>query len=367
MTDNSKAKPKNHTLGGARSAKQDEFYTQLADISREMRHYREHFRGKTIYLNCDDPRVSNFFHFFSYNFEKLQLKKLTATCFKSQEVDLFSQSDSEQAIWLEYDGDKDGSGVPELDEIGIRKLDGDGDFRSAESVELLKQADIVATNPPFSLFREYVAQLMEHDKKFVIIGSTNAITYKEIFPLIMANKLWLGNGFQAGNAYFATPHTTDYAKGVFDEATGLVKFRNVQWFTNLDIAKRHEQLVLYKTYNPTDYPSYDNYDAIEVSKTADIPVDFDGVMGVPLTFLERYNPDQFEIVGVTQSWFDAASKVYPRQVQVNGDGSESEVTKLNDGAAIKVSTPPAGKTYYRVNGECFVKVYARILIRRRTT
>lgn len=293
------SKAKNRNLGQARAAKKDEFYTQRPDIERELKHYRKHFKGKVVYLNCDDPRVSNFFHYFSYNFEALGLKKLIATCYKSQAVDLFSQNDSEEAIWLEYTGDKDGNGMPDLEEIGIKTLKGDGDFRSEESIELLKQADIVVTNPPFSLFREYVAQLIEYDKKFIIVGPRSALTLKSVFPLVRDNKMWLGYGFQAGNAYFATPTSQpgDYASGVYNPDTGLVKFRNVCWYTNLDISKRHEDLVLYKKYNPAEYPKYDNYDAIEVGKTADIPVDYDGVMGVPTTFLDRYNPDQFEIVG----------------------------------------------------------------------
>ena len=172
--------------------KGDEFYTQLADIEHELKHYKTHFKGKVVYCNCDDPRVSNFFHYFSYNFEKLGLKKLITTCYKSQQADLFSQNDSEQAIYLEYEGDKNRNNVPDPEEIGIKPLKGDGDFRSAESIELLKQADIVVTNPPFSLFREYVTQLMEHDKKFVIIGNQNAVTYAEIFPLIRSDRLWIG-------------------------------------------------------------------------------------------------------------------------------------------------------------------------------
>lgn len=290
---------KNGSLVAARAAKADEFYTQLSDIERELRHYKKHFAGKTVYLNCDDPRVSNFFHYFSYNFEKLQLRKLIAACYKSQATDQFSQEDSEQAIYLEYEGDTNGSGTPDLEEIGVKNFLGDGDFRSAESIELLEQADIVVTNPPFSLFREYLAQLIEHDKKFVVIGPTGAITYKEVFPLIKSNKVWLGNGFQSGNAYFATTNPDGYARGVYNPETGLVKFRNVSWFTNLDIAKRHEELVLYKAYSPDVYPHYDNYDAIEVSRVKDIPADWDGAMGVPITFLESYNPDQFEILGIT--------------------------------------------------------------------
>lgn len=290
---------RNKSLNSARDAKQDEFYTQLSDIENELRHYKSHFKDKVVYCNCDDPRVSNFFHYFSHNFEKLGLRKLITTCYKSQEMDLFSENKNEQAISIEYCGDKNGNRVPDIDEIGVQTLMGDGDFRSAESVALLEQADIVVTNPPFSLFREYVQQLIDHKKQFLIIGSTNAVTYKEIFQLIKENKIWLGYGFRAGNAYFKTPHAKQFAKGVYNEETGLVKFRNVTWFTNMDISKRHESLILYKKYTPEEYPSYDNYDAIEVSRAKDIPEDYFGAMGVPITFLERHNPDQFEILGIT--------------------------------------------------------------------
>lgn len=358
---------KNQSLSRARQAKEDEFYTQLPDIERELRHYKHHFKGKVVYLNCDDPRVSNFFHYFTYNFETLGLKKVIATCYKSQAVDLFSQNDSEQAVWLEYTGDADGNKVPDPAEIGIKPLQGDGDFRSAESIELLKQADIVVTNPPFSLFREYVAQLIEHGKKFIVIGPTNAITYKEIFPLIKDNKLWLGNGFQAGNAFFAVSGPGDYAKGVYDPGTGLVKFRNVSWYTNLDFPKRHENLFLYKPYSPDEYPKYDNFDAIEVSKVADIPADYVGVMGVPITFLDKHNPDQFEIVGITKTWFGGASKVYPRQTQVDRNGKRSEVTKLNDGPVLEIAKKPTNATYYVVDGKMYMQAYARILIRAKGT
>lgn len=287
----------NENLRQAKRGKNDEFYTQLSDIEHEMRHYKEHFRNKVVYCNCDDPRVSNFFHYFSYNFEHLGLKKLITTCYKNQERDLFSQHDTERAIRLDYDGFREGERVPQAEDIGITNLEGDGDFRSAECISILKQADIVVTNPPFSLFREYVAQLMEYQKKFLIIGSKNAITYKEIFPMIKENRLWLGHGFNAGNAYFAVPSDgAEYAAGVYDEESGLVKFRNVGWFTNMDHKKRHEELILYQRYKPEKYPHYDNYDAIEVSKTKDIPMDWDGAMGVPITFLDKYNPEQFEII-----------------------------------------------------------------------
>jgi len=354
-------KATNRILQDAKKAKRDEFYTQLADIERELRHYKAQFKGKVVYCNCDDPRVSNFFHYFSYNFEKLGLKKLIATCYKSQEFDLFSQNDSEAAIYLEYDGDRNNNNVPDPAEIGIIPLKGDGDFRSAETIELLKQADIVVTNPPFSLFREYVAQLVEYDKKFLIIGHQNAIKYKGLFPLIQENKLWLGYGFKRNMAHFGS-HYEDTAADL-DHKEGMIRVSGVQWFTNMDTSKRHEELILYKTFNVDDYPKYDNFDAIEVSKTTEIPMDYAGVMGVPITFLERYNPDQFEIVGTSQSWFGAASKTYPRQQQVSTDGQERVVTKLNDAPALKLPSPPKGKTYYTVDGDCFKAAYARILIR----
>lgn len=285
----------NKNLHQAKNNKKDEFYTQLSDIERELKYYKKHFKDKVVYCNCDDPRVSNFFHYFSYNFEKLGLKKLIATCYKNQERDLFSKNDSESAIYLEYTGDKNGNFVPDPEEIGIKHLKGNGDFRSKESIDLLKQADIVVTNPPFSLFREYVAQLIEHDKKFVIVGHQNAITYKEIFKLIKENKIWLGYGFKGGAGHFINEHYEDYATAT-DRKEGMIRVSGVHWFTNLEINKRHEDLILYKTYNEEEYPKYDNYNAIEVSKTKEIPMDYAGVMGVPITFLDKYNPEQFEIV-----------------------------------------------------------------------
>lgn len=275
----------NQNLNKAKRQKNDDFYTQLSDIENELRHYTGHFRGKVVYCNCDDPRVSNFFHYFSYNFERLHLKRLIAACYKNQQRDLFSRHDTERAIWLEYNGNAKGGRVPEVEDIGVHTFEGDGDFRSAESIDLLKQADIVVTNPPFSLFREYVGQLVEYGKKFLIIGSKNAITYKEIFLLIKENRLWLGYGFSNGNAYFKVADVERYeSKSYFDDATGLVKFRNVGWFTNLDHAKRHEELILYKRYSPEEHPFYDNYDAINVDKIAEIPIDWDGAIGVPVTF-----------------------------------------------------------------------------------
>lgn len=296
----------------AKKQKKDEFYTQLSDIERELRHYEHHFRDKTVLCNCDDPRKSNFFHYFSHKFEDLGLKRLITTCYKNQDRDLFSHNDCEEAIWLEYTGDKNGNHIPDPEEIGIRPLKGDGDFRSEECIELLKQADIVVTNPPFSLFREYVAQLIEYKKKFLIIGNQNAIKYKDIFPLFMENKMWLGYGFKGNAGHFINEHYEDYAVAS-DHKEGMIRVSGVTWFTNLEIPKRNEELILYRKYNPEDYPKYDNYDAIEVSKTVDIPEDYDGVMGVPITFMDKYNPNQFEIVGVfnhgCDSVFDLAKPI----------------------------------------------------------
>ena len=294
-------KSQNTNLTLAKANKKDEFYTQLSDIEKELKHYKNHFKGKVVLCNCDDPRVSNFFHFFSYNFEKFGLKKLIATCYKSQDSDLFSQNNSERAIYLEYTGDKNGNNVPDAEEIGIKHLQGDGDFRSKECIELLKQADIVVTNPPFSLFREYVAQLVEYDKKFVIIGNLNALTYRDIFKLVKENKLWFGHSIHSGDREFRVPQ--DYplnAAGsrVDEEGNKYIRVKGVRWYTNLDFNERHEDLILYKTYNEEEYPKYENFDAINVDVTKDIPVDYAGAMGVPITFIDKYNPDQFEIIGL---------------------------------------------------------------------
>jgi hypothetical protein len=282
-------------LHTARKAKNDEFYTRLEDIQRELHHYKEHFKGKIIYCNCDDPRVSNFFHYFSYNFENLGLKKLIATCYKSQNIELFSEHKAEQAVMLIYEGDKNDNKLPDINEIGVQVLKGDGDFRSKECIEILKTVDIVVTNPPFSLFREYVAQLIQYDKNFIIVGHQNALTYKEIFPLIKDDKMWLGYGFKGGAAHFINNHYEDYASAS-DHIEGMIRVSGVVWFTNLDITKRHDNLNLYKKYDPINYPKYDNYDAINVDKTTEIPVDYPGVMGVPITFLTHHNPEQFEII-----------------------------------------------------------------------
>lgn len=290
----------NALLGAAKRARKDEFYTQLTDIEKELRHYKAHFEGKVAYCNADDPRVSNFFRYFSLNFEALGLKKLITTSYKSQNWDLFSQNDSDSALVLEYEGDKNGNRMPDPEEIEVKDLKGDGDFTSPECVKLLEQADIVVTNPPFSLFKEYVAQLIEHEKKFLIIGNMAAVTYKEIFPFIQANKLWYGQSIRSGDREFGVP--ADYpltAAGSRVDADGnkFVRVKGVRWFTNLDYPERHEDLFLYKKYTAAEYPTYVNYDAIDVTRYKDIPCDYDGVMGVPITLLDYLNPDQFELIG----------------------------------------------------------------------
>ena len=271
----------NKNLSQARVSRNDEFYTQLKDIENELRHYKDHFKGKTVYCNADDPRVSNFFHYFSYNFEYLGLKKLVTTCYKNQEMDLFSMHDQESAIALVYEGEKDNGRVPTVENIGVIELSGDGDFRSPEAIEFLKEADIVVTNPPFSLFREYISQLIDYDKEFLVIGNINALTYKEIFPLIRENKMWLGYN---STRFFLQPDGS-----IFETA-------RTYWYTNLDIRKRHEEFILYKKYDPEEYPEYDNYHAINIDKAVEIPRDYKGAMGVPITFIDKYNPDQFEIL-----------------------------------------------------------------------
>ncbi len=352
----------NENLRRARQQRKDEFYTQLSDIENELRHYSEHFRDKVVYCNCDDPRVSNFFHYFSYNFEHLGLKKLMTTCYKNQNRDLFSQHDSERAIMLEYDGFRDNESTPNVEDIGIKELKGDGDFRSQECIEVLEQADIVVTNPPFSLFRDYVAQLVDYEKKFLIVGSQNAVTYKEIFPLIKDNRMWLGVTPKGQDMLFDVPE--DYAQELAATARegsayrivkGVIKGRlgNAAWFTNLDHRKRHEALILYKRYSPEEYPHYDNYDAINVDKTAEIPMDWDGAMGVPITFLDKWNPEQFEIIGIGIAGLGKSIGVRPFTPEHRRFRREVQKRGAVD-----------GDLYMIENGE--VKVpYRRIIIRNR--
>ena len=291
-------------IGDAKKNKNDEFYTQLVDIEKELKHYQHHFTGKTVLCNCDDPRVSKFFHYFSYNFEKLGLKKLIATCYKNRQLDLFSWQSPEsvdKAIYITYEGDKKGKRIPSVEDMEIKHFKGDGDFRSEECIELLKQADIVVTNPPFSLFREFVKQLFDYEKRFLIIGAWNAITTKEIFRYFMENRLWIGENSNRQISGFIVPDHYKLYGGeakIDDEGNRIVSSNNNCWFTNLDLSKRHEELILYKKYTQKEYPMYSNCEAIEVSKVKEIPLDYEGVMGVPITFLNKYNPNQFEILGM---------------------------------------------------------------------
>lgn len=341
----------NKSLGAAKIAKQDEFYTQRVDIENELRHYAEHFRDKVVYCNCDDPVTSEFWQFFVRVFKPWGLKKLIATHYEPNEKN-YSYS-------LEICEDTNGDGRIDInDEPTIKQLPCNGDFRSAACIELLLQeADIVVTNPPFSLFREYVAQLMEYGKKFIVIGSKNAITYKEFFPYLKDNLVWLGHNASHGSMKFSVTvgGSADFPVPAF-------------WYTNLDIPKRHEPLDLRGNYyrgNEEQYPHYDNYDAIEVSKTTDIPCDYYGTMGVPISFLDKYCPEQFDIVGITKTWFGMASKVYPAQKQIDKTGKVSMVSKLNDGPVLSLTAAPLGMTYYEVGGKFYKQTYARVLICRR--
>ena len=337
--------PGNSNLHDSSRNKQDEFYTNLQLVEDELKHYRAHFKGKRVLCNCDDPYESNFFKYFAMNFNALGLKSLTATCYATSPVvytqlDLFEDGMSHAETRRRGEGgrvssraasvgrsprdrrhpykivitevkDENGDGRIDLADVEwliknkknvLTKLKGDGDFRSAECVALLDEADVVVTNPPFSLFREYMALLMEHRKQFLILGNMNAVTYREIFPLIKDNKVWLGN--KAGHFWFKVPSHYEVKAIDFKVDENGQKWRrmgNICWFTNLDFEKRHEKMLLWKKYTPEAYPKYDNYDAIEVSKTADIPCDWQGAIGVPITFMSQYNPDQFEIVGATES------------------------------------------------------------------
>jgi len=307
-------------LQNAAKAKNDEFYTQMTDIEKECKYYKEHFRGKTIFCNCDDPYESYFFKYFAMRFTSLGLKKLIATCYAGSpiantQLSLFDDETTENKTTrkphkieitevpdINQDGAADLTDVKLLlgsDRNHLTRLKGDGDFRSQECIEILKEADIVVTNPPFSLFREYIAQLIKYDKKFLIIGNVNAVGYREVFPQLKENKMWLGKSIHSGDREFRVP---DYyplnAAGcrVDDKGIKYIRVKGVRWFTNLDYKERHEDLVLYKQFNTIDYPKYDNYDAINVNKTQDIPKDYFGFMGVPITFMDKYNPEQFEII-----------------------------------------------------------------------
>ena len=307
----------NKNLNAAAKAKKDKFYTQLEDIENELRHYREFFAGKVVLCNCDDPFESNFFKYFAAKFNDLELKKLICTSYADSpivggEISLFDSNKTAYMVEVTELKDWNGDGGEDLDDVkfaiehgiyNVTTLKGDmdycaGDFRSAELVKLLRQADVVVTNPPFSVFREFVAQLIAYDKKFLILGNKNAITYKEIFPFIKENKLWTGFTSWSGGMWFISDH-----EGYYDEIRDGVYMKNVPsiWYTNIETPKRYWELDLWKEYSPDEYPRYDNYDAIEVSKTAEIPVDYFGVMGVPITFLDKYCPNQFEIIGCSDN------------------------------------------------------------------
>jgi len=396
----------NSNLTNAKRAKNDEFYTQYADIQKEIEAYVEYdadvFRGKVVYCNCDDPFESNFFRYFVLNFKKLGLKQLITTSYKpspvaNTQLALFGDDETlpktkgrpkvnANKFIINEVHDIDGNGGEFNLKSVARKLkanknnewtpmEGDGDFRSTECIELLKQSDIVVTNPPFSLFREYVKQLFDYDKKFIIIGNKNSVTHKEIFPLIKENKMWSGKTGWAGGLWFATMDEDDV-----DRVIDGVNMKNVSsvWFTNVEHGRRHQPLPLMtmkenlrfskhkEIKGKRRYDKYDNYDAIEVPFTDAIPSDYGGVMGVPISFLDKYNPDQFEIVGITKTWFGTANKTYPPQIQVGINGKRTEVTKLNDGATLKLDTPPNGQTYYTIGERYYIQLYARVLIKHKT-
>lgn len=384
-------------LVNAKEAKQDEFYTQLSDIELELKYYKEHFKDKIVFCNCDDPYESNFFKYFAMNFEFLGLKKLIATCYCSspfadteldvrnifnfQEYDTAEENKNKKAYKIEITEipDFDNNGAVDLSDVEyllksdrnvLTVLSGDGDFRSEECIELLKEADIVVTNPPFSLFREYVAQLIEYEKKFIIIGNQNAITYKEFFPYIQENKVWLGASIHSGDREFRIPSSYEArSKSLRIDSNGhrFIRVVGVRWWTNLDYPQRHEELILYKTYNPTDYPFYDNYDAINVNSTQDIPVDYDGIMGVPITFLDKYNPEQFEILGLSQKvgYGLQSNKKYDEYIEVRNDGTPtgSSGKKTNGNPMLK--GVPKKNNYYTNGKECAYSLYGRIFIKRK--
>ena len=331
-------------LHRAKKVKRDEFYTQLEDVEKELDHYREYFEGKVIYLNCDDPRWSNFWKYFTSNFDLFGLKKLIAT---------YYVSDGGSSYKYEYEHKNDAN-----DPIVVKtKLKGDGDFRSEECVELLKESDVVITNPPFSLWREYVAQLVEYEKKFIIIGNMNAVTYKEVFPLLKNNEIWFGHQPMSSQLLFEVPD--DYEYEIVDDGGRKLKSINATWYTNLEVNKCHERLVLTRFYegNEESYPKYDNYDVIEVGRVKDIPMDYDGVMGVPITFMGKHNPEQFEILGMTDRQNTSGLRIkkytYEDTLQYND---------LNAGLVLEISEPLKNKTYYEIDDKIYRAVYKRILI-----
>lgn len=386
----------NKNLSKANKAKKDEFYTQLVDIENEMRHYKPFFKGKIVFCNCDDPYESNFVKYFAMNFAALGLKKLIATCYATSpvmytqltlfgnEVEFAASDKGKKPYKIEITEVKDanGDGAIDLDDFETmlratppKLLKGDGDFRSDECIELLKQADVVVTNPPFSLFREYLAQLIEYDKKFIIIGNQNAITYKEVFPLIKDNKMWLGASIHSGDREFRVPDSYPLQASGFRVDENNIKYirvKGVRWFTNIDYPQRHEDLILYKRYTADEYPQYDNYNAINVDKTADIPCDYDDAIGVPITFMDKYNPEQFEIIGLLQSSTDEQAGIpnlryYNDFLEMRQDMSYtgSKGGKANGNPVLQGKSIKGNFLYNEKTGEYVHSVYARILIRKR--
>ncbi len=390
----------NESLSAAKAAKNDEFYTQYYDIEREINAYLEFdpdvFRGKTVLLPCDDPEWSNFTLYFAQHFQTLGLKKLISTSYAPEskkyktpyQPSLFEQDapqfdpnkTSVRGKIFVLDHDIDGDGRIDFHDLEWRYLDGDGDFRSDEVTRLRDEADIIVTNPPFSLFREFLAWIFEADKKCLMIGNTNAITYKEVFPLIKDNRLWLGATGFSTDMVFGVPEGTVVPEAYKKKAEKMgyvgnyTRLGNSCWFSNLEHGRRHQPLSLmtmeenimyskHKDIRGKGYAKYDNYDAIEVPYTDAIPADYDGAMGVPITFLDKYCPEQFEILGITKTWFGGANKVYPEQIQVSSSGKESRVTKLNDGAVLRNDVAPNGETYYIVDKKFYTQVYARVLIK----
>ncbi|NLA24001.1 MAG: adenosine deaminase [Bacteroidales bacterium] len=343
-------KANNKLLQKAKKSKSDEFYTQLCDIKSELKHYKSHFKDKVIYCNCDDPTISNFYKYFALNFEELGLKKLIASCYREQTVDLFNQSNNEKGFYYEYTGKDKEKQIPTSQDVIY--FDGDGDFRSKESIELLKQVDIVVTNPPFSLFRDFVAQLINYNKDFLIIGNVNAITYKSIFKLIKENKAWLGINLGRGISGFIVPkHYELYGTEarIGEDGNRIISTNNALWLTNLDTFKRHEDIELTKKYlgNEAYYPKYDNYNGINVNKTKDIPMDYTGAMGVPITFLHKFNPEQFEIIKFRKG--DDG-----KDLSVNGKNPYFRIlirSRRANRDKIKVTKPAVNKRFERKTGE----------------
>jgi len=350
----------NKNLKKAKAGKKDEFYTQLPDIERELGHYKNHLKGKTIFCNCDDPMESNFYFYFAENFEFLGIKKLISTHFETEKPSY--------KLEIKYDINNDGK-KNKLDTIKT-PLKQNGDFRSPECIEILKEADIVITNPPFSLFREYVAQLIEYDKKFVILGNCNALTYKEIFKLIKEDKIWLGKSIHSGDVEFRVPDDYEIrSKSLRIDMNGnkYIRVPSIRWFTNLDYKERHEDLILYKIYNEEEYPKYDNYDAINIDKTKEIPMDYKGAMGVPITFMDKYNPDQFEIIalGIVGSIdFTSNKKMEILDKTGNPTGkftSNAKGTLYRKYNSKTDKKAPAFKDFE--TGELYSSIYARIIIK----